>query len=129
MGLLANNTLNDYGLRYEWKLNTLEVQNAYGLSNVITSINWTLFGYDANGYSGSFNGVTPLSAPDSNNFIEIQNVTPNTVVSMIQNEIANDVIYIQHIDDIIYNQISINYNTKTTLQGNSMPWSSNTYLV
>ncbi len=130
MSVIANTSnLNTYGLTYEWKLNSLKIQNTANLSNVITSVSWTLTGTDANGYSGMFNGVTPLGPPDSNNFIQLTTMNANTVISMIESEIANNSSYIQHIDDQIYSQIQLNYVLETSLQGNSLPWAANTYTV
>ncbi len=130
MTSLANTSnLNTYGLTYEWKISSLKVENTSNLSNVITSVSWTLKGIDSNGYFGFFNGVTPLSPPDTSTFIQLNNMNANTVISMIQGEISNNVNYIQHIDDQIYNQIKINYNQQNSVSDLTLPWMANTYTV
>ena len=108
-------------LSYTYAVVGLKTTSVNTLTNVITSIQWTLTGTDSAGNTGSFSGVTPYSL-NANTFIPFESLTETDIVSWIQATVSGDSLYFQHINDQIESQININTVTMVDVDTNALPW-------
>lgn len=76
---------------YSWQINNLDVYvSKDGLSNVVYNIHWTYIATsdqqdeEGNVYSADSIGVCDIALPDSNNFVEFDNLTKEQVESWIE---------------------------------------------
>lgn len=71
---------------YSYKIKELEMAPSLdGLSNVITRVRFTYTGVDSvSGYSGSFQGATPVPAPSSGSFTPLNELTEAEVIEWVK---------------------------------------------
>jgi hypothetical protein len=78
----------------EWSIKSLEYSvSENGLSNVITKIQWNVKGYETvNGveYSAEVYGPINLPAPSPESFIDYSQLSKETVISWVQQEIGTE---------------------------------------
>lgn len=104
-------------LSYEWKITAMKkAPSLDGLSDVITHVNFEYKGTDADsGESAVFNGACPVSAPDSENFTALADLTEADVIAWAQ---ANHPV--DHMNEVIENAISEKITPKNVEV--EMPW-------
>jgi hypothetical protein len=89
-------------INFTWTYDTLDVQLTDGsLQNVVTSVNWSCVGVDADtGASLSSSGSVGLGPPDPNNFIQYDDLSYDDVLawvsasmdtSGVQTQVGNDI--------------------------------------
>ena len=95
-------------ITYTFKVTELEVAPSLdGQSDVVTRVRYNYNGVDANGYSGSFAGATPMPAP-SGSFIPYNELTQETVVAWLD-EVSDKPHMQEQITKQINNQINPHY--------------------
>jgi hypothetical protein len=110
-------------ITYTWKVTNLKkLDSIEGLSDVAVHARWTRTGTDADGYSGEFNGATPLRLPDSgsSNFTPFEELSEEQVIEWIKGEIASNMGYEEHIVTQITKQINAKKNP--IVEVNMLPW-------
>ena len=90
-------------ITYSYKITQLEMAPALdGLSDVITRARFTYTGVDSvSGYSGSFQGATPVPAPNSGSFTPLADLTEAEVIEWVKVSHPTD-----HMQEQIQKQIS-----------------------
>lgn len=71
---------------YSYKIKELEMAPSLdGLSDVITRVRFTYMGVDTDtGYSGSFQGVTPVPSPSTGSFTPLNELTEAEVIEWVK---------------------------------------------
>lgn len=87
-----------------------------GLSNVVVAVSWSRIvtntvgeGEDAKTHVASYPGVTEIGAPDSNNFIDFDNVTDDHLKAWI-NEVVDISVIDERLEQHIQNSITAQIN-------------------
>jgi hypothetical protein len=116
------------GYTYEWKLVGLKKSHGpNGIESAVVGTNWKVTGIDENGLSGSFNGATPfeLSKIDTNNFVDYNNLTEETVLNWVKSVVSGSgyTNYWKHIDEKIKEAIDAQTYAAVTLMEHDLPWS------
>ena len=109
-------------ITYTWGITAMKkAPSLDGLSDVITNVNFTYTGTDSetdsdgNNYTAVFNGACPISAPDSENFTALADLTEADVIAWAQ---ANHPV--DHMQSVIESDISKQkVPTNVTAE---MPW-------
>ena len=97
-------------ITFNWTINsTLKIINLNGLLNVIQNVNWQYTGTDENGASKTIYGVTPLNAPNPENFTPYDEITEANIIVWLEN-ILNIAAMQKNIEQQIYL-----YNNSTTI--------------
>lgn len=92
-----------------------------GLSDVVVHARWSRTGVDENGHEGTFQGATPLRAPNSGSlFTSFENLTEEQVIDWVKSEISASVGYEDHIVGQITKQIEAKKTPITDVQ--MLPW-------
>jgi hypothetical protein len=109
-------------LTYTWKLTNIKKTSNSTLSNVIIQTYWQVTGTDEDGLEGTFSGATPfdISKVDSENFIAWNNLTEETVLGWIKEQVVGG--YKEHIDQQMQKQIDSKKNVVVEVSGNDFPW-------
>jgi hypothetical protein len=104
-------------LDYSYKITQLEMAPALdGLSNVVTRVRFTYTGVDSSsGYSGSFQGATPMPAPNSESFTPLVDLTESEVIEWVKITHPLD-----HMQEQIQKQISRQITPK--YESVPLPW-------
>lgn len=104
-------------ITYSYKITQLEMAPALdGLSDVITRARFTYTGIDSvSGYSGSFQGATPVPAPTSGSFTPLADLTEAEVIEWVKVSHPTD-----HMQEQIGKQISRQITPK--YEPVPMPW-------
>jgi hypothetical protein len=55
-----------------------------GLEKVITRVRYNYIGVDENGNEGTFNGATPMPAPNAEGYKPFEELTPEDIVSWLE---------------------------------------------
>jgi hypothetical protein len=112
-------------ITYTWGITAMKkAPSLDGLSDVITHVNFTYTGTDSetdsdgNAYTAVFNGACPISAPDSENFTALADLTEADVIAWAQ---ANHPV--EHMQEVIEDNIS-KQKTPTNVEVEGMPWAS-----
>ena len=72
-------------ITYTFKVNKIEVAPTLGeLSNVVTRVRYDYKGVDENGVEGVFAGVTPMPAPESTDFKQLNELTEEDVINWLE---------------------------------------------
>jgi hypothetical protein len=110
---------------YEWEVTSLKTKNQLNLEgtilvNSVCNTYWKVTGTDETG-TGSFSGATPFCADNCTaaDFIEFSELTEIDVLTWIQNIVANDLSYKEHIDSQIQKQIDV-----VSITEPAMPWAA-----
>lgn len=115
-------------LTYSWKVTSLRKGDVVekNLSDVIVNVRWTLTGTDEDGNTGKFDGATPLdlNAIDPNNFTPLNDLTEEQVLEWVQAIVTVQDSYMNHINEIIYKEISKKKIGLKELNKDDFPWSS-----
>jgi hypothetical protein len=87
---------------YTYKITQLEkAPSLDGLSDVVTRARVTYTGVDSvSGYSGSFQGATPMPAPNSGSFTPLADLTEDEVIEWVKVTHPTD-----HMQEMIQKQI------------------------
>ena len=109
---------------YDWEVTGIKCKDQLNhegvtLLNSVCQTYWKLTGTNETGQSGFFSGATPFCADHccAEDYCEFTDLTEADVLSWIQNIVANDLSYKQHIDEQIQKQIDAVLITEPT-----MPW-------
>lgn len=105
-------------ITYTFKVNKIEIAPILGdLENVVTRVRYDYTGVDENGNDGFFAGVTPMPAPDADNYKALSALTEADVVSWL--EATADKPHMQeHITKQITNKLTPKY------VDTPLPWAS-----
>ena len=105
-------------MSYTWKVAALDYAVLQdGLSNVVTTVHWTVSKEDENGNSGSSYGTQGLPAPDPNSFTDWDNLDEFTVLTWATNEMGEEAV--TAIQDSVDAQIAEKANPT---HGCGVPW-------
>ena len=107
-------------ISYEWAITALKkAPTLDGLSNVITHVQFTYTGTDADsGESAVFNGACPVGAPDSESFTAIGDLTEADVIVWAQ---ANHPV--DHMNHVIEKEIGTKIiPTNVEVTGDDVSW-------
>ena len=105
-------------MSYTWKVAALDYAVSQdGLSNVVTTVHWTVSKEDENGNSGSSYGTQGLPAPDPNSFTDWDNLDEFTVLTWATNEMGEEAV--TAIQDSVDAQIAEKANPT---HGSGVPW-------
>lgn len=105
-------------MSYTWKVAALDYAVSQdGLSNVVTTVHWTVFKEDENGNSGSSYGTQGLPAPDPSSFTDWDNLDEFTVLTWATNEMGEEAV--TAIQDSVDAQIAEKANPTS---GTGVPW-------
>ena len=109
-------------LTYNWKLTSLKKTSGANLTNVVIGTQWQLKGVDADGIEGIFSGATPfdLSKVDSENFIDYNNLTEETVLNWIKPIVTGG--YWDHVNEQILKEIDSKKNPIEDVSSENLPW-------
>ena len=104
-------------LSYEWKITAMKkAPSLDGLSDVITHINFTYTGTDADsGEEATFSGACPIGSPDSENFTALADLTEADVIEWAKANHPTD-----HMNEVIEKTISDKITPKNVEA--EMPW-------
>jgi hypothetical protein len=70
---------------FTFKVNKIETAPSLdGLTNVVTRVRYDYIGEDEDGNEGTFSGVTPMPAPDAENYTPLADLTEADVVSWLE---------------------------------------------
>jgi hypothetical protein len=116
------------GYTYEWKLTGLKKSHGpNGIESAVVGTSWKVTGINESGLSGSFNGATPfeLSKINTNNFIDYDNLTEETVLTWVKSVVSGSgyTNYWKHIDEQIAQAIDAQVYSSVTLMEHDLPWS------
>jgi len=105
-------------MSYQWKVAALDYAVSQdGLSNVVTTVHWTVSKEDENGNSGSSYGTQGLPAPDPSSFTDWDNLDEFTVLTWATNEMGEE--QVTAIQDSVDAQIAEKANPT---HGCGVPW-------
>ena len=114
---------------YTWKVTGLKIQNEVNsegvtLTNAVVQTYWELKGTDENGNEATFSGATPFTAAEvpEAEFTAFDQLTEETVLSWIKNEVNNNSHYKTHIDEQL--QKRIDEENRTELTTSDLPWAT-----
>ena len=113
-------------LTYTWALTALKKQSDAQVTDAVVQTYWTKTGTDADGDSGTFSGATPfdLTTIDPDNFTPYDQLTEAQVLGWIQDTVAANSSYSEHIDEQIAGQIALIKQPETEVDEGSFPWDS-----
>ena len=99
-------------ITYTWQITNLKKYDEFEDNiDVVVHARWKRVGTDEDGNTGEFNGATPLRLPDSGSanvsgsFTPFEQLTEETILGWIKNEIASLNGYEEHIVSAITKQI------------------------
>jgi hypothetical protein len=105
-------------MSYTWKVAALDYAVSQdGLSNVVTTVHWTVSKEDESGNSGYSYGTQSLPAPDPNSFTDWDNLDEFTVLTWATNEMGEEAV--TAIQDSVDAQIAEKANPT---HGCGVPW-------
>lgn len=94
---------------FTFKVNKLEIAPSLdGLSDVVTRVRYDYVGVDETGISGSFAGVTPMPAPESEHFTPLAQLTEADVITWLE-AVADKPHMQERIQKQIDNQVAPKY--------------------
>jgi hypothetical protein len=104
-------------ITYSYKITQLEMAPSLdGLSDVVTRARFTYTGIDSgSGYSGSFQGATPMPAPNSGSFTPLEDLTEAEVIEWVKVTHPTD-----HMQEQIQKQINLQITPK--YEQVPLPW-------
>ena len=119
-------TDNKYGLEHSWEIRGLRKTDINGLSSIITSVDWTLYGTDINGNAGEFLGETtfPISEVNADKFSVYEQLNKEDVIQWIVEHINTIGGYWKNINEFILDKIRKNTNPIVEVDNLHLPWSS-----
>lgn len=87
-------------ISYTWKITTIKTINQNAYSDVVAQVYWSKTGTDENNRTGTFNGVTPLSAINvlPEDFISYEQLSHDIILSWIQADINSKEGFEEHIN-------------------------------
>jgi hypothetical protein len=87
-------------ISYTWEITTVKKINQHSYSNVVVQVYWSKTGTDENNRTGTFNGVTPLSALNlpPEDFISSEQLSHDIILSWIQADINSKEGFEEHIN-------------------------------
>lgn len=91
---------------YTWKITGIKTKTEGSYQKSIVQVYWTKTGTDDEGNTGSFSGVTALSASnltESYQFIPYDEVSDETILNWIKEIVVDD--YERHVNQSILNQM------------------------
>jgi len=107
-------------ITYSWKVTGMKkLDQVDELNNVVIHVTWEKIGTDENGNEGKFSGATPLSPPDPENFVSLESLTEETVISWIQAVVVDG--YEEHVNERIQKQIDEQVNPVSEV---TLPWAT-----
>lgn len=108
---------------YEWSVQQLKVSDSGSLQNVVIQTYWGLKATDENGNFGVFNGATPfnINQVNSGSFIPFEQLTEETIISWIKEQVYSVRYVKDNIDRVIDKQIREKTNQVRTA---TLPWLS-----
>ena len=109
-------------LTYTWELTGLKKQSTDATPNVVVQTYWKCTGTHSTGFSGTFSGATPfdLNAIDPDNFTAYESLTEEMVLGWVKEAAAS---YMDHIEEQITKQITLEMMPKTEVSEGGFPWS------
>lgn len=103
-------------ITYSYKITSLERAPKLGeLNDVITRVRFTYTGVDEDGIEGSFQGATPMPAPDSASFTPLADLTEADVIEWVK--VTHP---IEHMQEQIQKQIDRQKTPK--YEATDLPW-------
>lgn len=103
---------------YTWKLTGMKAND----DGAIFQTYWNFTGTHKDGREGTFPGATPfdVSKLDTKKMIQYENLTEETVLEWIQNEVNSNETYKAHIEQKVQEQINSQAAKETTVE--NFPW-------
>lgn len=95
-------------ITYSWKITGLKTRDEGANKASVVQTYWSKTGTTVDGHTGTFNGATPFTSttmPDGDVFIPFEQLTEEIVLKWIQDIVAANPTYEQHINDVILEQI------------------------
>jgi len=107
-------------ITYSWKVTAIRKANLEeNLENVVVHVRWEKKGVDADGNDGTFQGATPLTNPDPNNFLAYEDLTEEIVLDWVKAVVIDS--YEEHVNGQIQKQIDAKKNPVVDVNDN-FPW-------
>lgn len=106
-------------ITYSWKITAItKADLVENLENVVVHARWTKTGTDELGNQGVFQGATPLSSPNPEQFTAYEDLTEEIVLDWIKSVVVGS--YEEHVHSMIVRQI--NQKRNPTVETNHFPW-------
>lgn len=109
-------------LTYTWELTGLKKQSGDGITDAVVQTYWKCTGTNSTGFSGTFSGATPfdLNTIDPDSFTPYESLTEEMVLGWVEAAAAS---YMDHIEEQINKQITLEMMPETEVSEGNFPWS------
>lgn len=104
-------------ITYTWEVTSLNTKTEGDNSDAVVQTFWKKIGTDENGNRGIFNGATPFSSVNTDDFVAFADLTEEIVLEWIQAKVVGE--YEKHVNGSIQKQIDYLANPDVIAQ---MPW-------
>lgn len=104
---------------YEWKVKSLKTKTEDANADSVIQVYWSVTGKDANNVTGTFDGATPFSSVGKTDFIPYEDLTEETVIGWIHEEVNTRLGYMDHINNVIQRKIDEKVNPQVE---QDLPW-------
>ena len=104
-------------ITYTWEVTSLNTKTEGDNSDAVVQTFWKKIGTDENGNRGIFNGATPFSSVNTDDFVAFADLTEEIVLEWIQAKVVGE--YEKHVNGSIQKQIDHLANPDVRTQ---MPW-------
>lgn len=104
-------------ITYTWEVTSLNTKTEGDNSDAVVQTFWKKIGTDENGNRGIFNGATPFSSVNTDDFVAFADLTEEIVLKWIQAKVVGE--YEKHVNGSIQKQIDHLANPDVRAQ---MPW-------
>jgi hypothetical protein len=113
--------MTDYNFTYEWKVTSMRVRDEGANKNAVVQTFWELKGTNADGHSAVFSGATPFTSVNvpEGDFIALEALTQEHVISWIRNYVDNHPNYWEHINEQLAKNIQ---DTHAPITEASVSW-------
>jgi len=106
-------------IEYTWAVTSVKTKTEGDNENAVVQTYWTKTGTDENGNEGSFQGATPFSSENTENFVAFAELTEEIVLGWIQAIVVEG--YEEHVDGQIQKHIDEKIAPVTET---AMPWAT-----
>jgi hypothetical protein len=102
---------------YTWAVTSVKTKTEGDNENAVVQTYWTKTGTDEDGNEGSFQGATPFTSENTEDFVPFAELTEEVVLGWIQGIVIDS--YEDHVNDQIQKQIDEKIAPVTET---AMPW-------
>lgn len=106
---------------YEWRVLGLKTKTEGNNSNSVVRVRWVKTGYNTEGNEYGYEGSTVFSSVNTENFINLEDLTEAQVLTWVQAAIA-DTDQEDFADDYIQRELAAMSNPYTLLSHEELPW-------